>query len=90
MSDINNKDIQIPVIVNTVKNGFTVDVPDLNISVNGASLLEALGRAISYCSSIYYYNLDRNYMYKLNTTYEEASKLCKGKSSFVTFIALIK
>ena len=85
-----NNEIQIPVIATPTKKACEVLIPDLNLKVEGRDLVEALALSISYVSAIYYYNIEHNCKFDLNTTYEQAESMCKSKHSFVTYIGLVK
>lgn len=82
--------IQIPVVVVPVKDKCDVLIPDLNVTIHGRDIVEALALSISYVSAIYYYNVERNYRLNLSTTYEQALALCPNRKSFATYIGLTK
>lgn len=82
-----NSDLQIPVVV-TPKAGCNIYIPDFKMTVHGENYVEAFADAIFKASAIYYYNLERNLKFQLNTTYEAAEQMCTEKGSFVTFICL--
>ena len=85
-----NCDLQIPVVVTTNKTRCDIYVPDFNITIHGKDFVEAMASTILKASSIYYYNLERNIAFDLNTTYAEAEALCKGRNTFATFATLTR
>ena len=90
MVKVSDNEIQIPVIMTPTKSGYTMYVPDLKYEVHGADLVETMALGIMYTSAVYFYNLERNYHFKLTTTYEEAERMCKKRKSFVTYIGIVK
>lgn len=80
--------VQIPVVVLPTRGKFDIYVPDFDMTVHGASMMEAMAQAMTYASAIYYYNKERSVNFSLSTKYEDAQKFCKGRKSFVTFINL--
>lgn len=82
--------IQIPVVVIPTKTECTVFIPDLNVTIHGRDIVEALALSISYASAIYFYNVERNIKLPMDTTYEQAEEKCPSRKSFVTYIGLSK
>lgn len=83
------KDIHVPVICCPKENGAVdVIVPDLHITISGKDYVEAIANAIFYVSSIYYFNLERDYLLPFSATYSEVEdSLGKyPKGSFATLI----
>ena len=85
-----NCDLQIPVVVTTGKDKCDIFVPDFDMTIHGRDFVEAMANTILKASSVYYYNLERNITFNLNTTYQEAEALCKGRNSFATFATLTR
>lgn len=85
-----NVELQIPVVVTNAKDHCDIYVPDFKITVHGCDFVDAMANTILKASSIYYYNLERNIAFSLDTTYTEAEKLCKGKNMFATFATLTR
>lgn len=83
-------DIQIPVVVNPMKNGHAdIFIPDLDLTIHGVDFVDGLAKASMRGSAIYYYNIERNIPIELTTTYEEASAICAerfDKDAFVTYV----
>lgn len=88
---MDDKKIVVPIVVIEHKqSGFEIYSPDFDMSVYGVDYITALASVTHKMSAIYYYNLERNYKFKLKTTYEDAEKIAGGKPNrFVTFTTLI-
>ncbi len=68
--------IIIPIVVIEHKHlGFEIYSPDFDMSVYGKDYITAIASATHKMSAIYFYNLERNYQFELNSTLEDAEKL---------------
>lgn len=84
------EDIQIPVIVESRKDGRAdIFIPDLSLTIHGSDFVDGLAKASLRGSAIYYYNKERNLPITLETTYEDAQRICDseyGRNAFVTYV----
>ncbi len=83
------RDVQIPVVITHDSRKCDVYIPDLNMTVHGDDYVDAIANAILKASAVYFYNLERNVKFELNTTFGQASSMCRDSSQFATYIALV-
>lgn len=90
MTSIVRSDIQVPVIITRGRKGCDIYIPDFNMTVHGVDYVDTIAAAIMCCSAVYYYNLERNVHWQLNTQYAQAEALARKKKhgSFATLICL--
>lgn len=81
----------IPIVVIEHKHsGFEIYSPDFDMSVYGKDYITAIASATHKMSAIYFYNLERNYKFELNSTLEDAEKLVgRNTNRFSSYTTLI-
>lgn len=80
---------QLPVVVTTGTERYTMYIPDLHVTVEGSDYVELYARAAVCASAIIYYNKEHNLTTTYNTTFENVQGMCEGKDQFPAFLGII-
>lgn len=81
---------QLPVVVTTGANNFTMYIPDLHVTVEGSDYVELYARAAVCASAILYYNKEHNLTTTRSTDFDKVQSMCEGKKDqFPAFLGII-